>query len=227
MSNDASARVPLIIVDPRREGGRTVRQTVRSIDVMPSLLDLIAHEIPSSVNGRSLLPYLDGEETDLGLEAFHETGFWLTRVPGMPPDHLEYPNILELLDIKDKTTGTLSVKADFKDIVIEAKDRMVRTDRWKLTYQPLKNKAVFNLFDLNEDPDCEHDVIDVYPEAAQSMKDRLIEWILEDPTMISENGRIVARGPVKQTEVRASSASGEESEWRKGIEDTETMPAKQ
>ena len=44
--SDFSARVPLIIVDPRLKGARTCPRVVRSIDVAPTLLDLLGIAAP-------------------------------------------------------------------------------------------------------------------------------------------------------------------------------------
>jgi len=190
--NDASARVPVIVSDPRRGQEPVVEHTVRSIDLAPTLLELLDLERPAHLDGRSLVPYLARATEDMGLEAFTETGLWLTRVPGMPAGHLAYPSILELLDIRDKKTGTLSVRWEFAPVVIEAKDRMMRDDRWKLIYQPLEGAVLFKLFDLRSDPECEHDVCSAYPEVERRMEERLVQWILDDPVMTVQDGRMVA-----------------------------------
>jgi arylsulfatase A-like enzyme len=51
--------VPLIVADPRRRP-RRVREQVRSMDVMPSVLELLDVPLPSDVEGRSLLALIDG-----------------------------------------------------------------------------------------------------------------------------------------------------------------------
>jgi arylsulfatase A-like enzyme len=55
--------VSLIIRDPAREvaHGTRVRQITASIDVTPTLLDLIGLTVPRSMNGMSLVPFLDGQ----------------------------------------------------------------------------------------------------------------------------------------------------------------------
>jgi len=68
---DTILRVPLIVHDPRREGGRRIATQVRSLDVMPTLLELagVAPAFPAeaprahpALDGRSLVPLLDGRE---------------------------------------------------------------------------------------------------------------------------------------------------------------------
>lgn len=55
-------RVPLLVRAPGRlESGRRIEPTVRSIDVLPTLLDLVGLPLPEGLAGVSLLPALRGE----------------------------------------------------------------------------------------------------------------------------------------------------------------------
>jgi arylsulfatase A-like enzyme len=55
-------RVPLILSAPGRiEAGRVVEETVRSIDVLPTVLELLGLPVPGGLNGRSLLGPLRGD----------------------------------------------------------------------------------------------------------------------------------------------------------------------
>jgi len=53
--------VPLIIVDPRYEGGKVAQERVMNIDVMPTLLDLCGIPVPETAKGSSLAPLVRGE----------------------------------------------------------------------------------------------------------------------------------------------------------------------
>jgi len=53
--------VPLVIRDPTRRGaGRRIAETVRQIDVLPTILDRLGTAAPREIDGRSLLPLLGG-----------------------------------------------------------------------------------------------------------------------------------------------------------------------
>ena len=63
---DAAYRAPLLIRDPARpdQRGSDVDAFTESVDVASTILDWIAGEVPSAMNGASLLPFLDGAEPE-------------------------------------------------------------------------------------------------------------------------------------------------------------------
>lgn len=182
---DASARIPLILSGPGVAEGRRVDSVVRSVDLAPTLLELAGAEIPGEMEGRSLVPCLDPgrEPEDPDLPAFNETGMWLTRLPVIPENHRFYPDLMELLEVPDKRTGTLGIRPEYRRAIIAAKDRMVRRGRWKLTCRPLEPGPSYQLFDMAADPDCRNDVLAGYPAVAWRLRAELDRWILSDPLM--------------------------------------------
>ncbi len=174
---DFSARVPLIIADPRNRRQQTVSSVVRTVDLAPTLLDLIGAPCAEGMEGVSLTRLMRGESAEEDLPAFYETGVWLTDLPGTPDGHLRYPSLPELLEVPDKASGMISLKPQFQDIVVAAKDRMVRLGDWKLSYQPLTDGALYQLFNIREDPACRHNVIDRNPEIAARLKSKLEHWM--------------------------------------------------
>lgn len=154
---DFSARVPLIIKTPGKPHPQEVNDVVRSIDIAPTLLDLAGIEHHGRMEGVSLKAALQGDPLP-DLVAYNETGLWMTDMPGMHPEHLRYPSLLELIEIPDRESGTLAIKPDFTRQIIAAKDRMIRLGRWKLVMQPLKSGARYLLFDMVTDPACVHDL---------------------------------------------------------------------
>ena len=174
---DFSARIPLVIVDPRIGKNTICPHIVRSIDVAPTLMELAGLAPLPDAEGVSLVPYLSGAPVDMNLAAFNETGIWLTDMPGMPPDHLRYPNLLELLEVPDRNTGTLAIKPEFQQVIIDAKDRMIRVGRWKLIYQPTSNGPLIALFDVATDPECRHDLAAAHVDVVDDLLQRLSDWI--------------------------------------------------
>jgi arylsulfatase A-like enzyme len=72
---DSLVRVPLVVAGHRPSSpGQVIADQVRQVDIMPTILDLagLEDEIPSSADGRSLIPLLQGESVE-PLPAFIET----------------------------------------------------------------------------------------------------------------------------------------------------------
>jgi arylsulfatase A-like enzyme len=59
---DTETRVPLVMRIPGQEGGREVESVTQSVDLLPTLLELMQIKNPRTVDGRSLLPLIRGEE---------------------------------------------------------------------------------------------------------------------------------------------------------------------
>jgi arylsulfatase A-like enzyme/GT2 family glycosyltransferase len=176
---DFSARVPLVLAGPNVVTGQCVDQVVRTVDLMPTLLDLLA--APSiKCDGTSLKPSMIDPGQDLRLSAFNETGIWVTSIPGLPDGHLSYPDLLQLLDVPDDMTGTLSIKEEFRQPTLRAKDRMVREGKWKLVYQPLENGMRLALYDVEIDPGCTENIADRHAEVVARLYPALKNWMHGD-----------------------------------------------
>ena len=166
---EASPRIPLVIRDPRKPGRGKVDSVVRSIDLAPTLLELVDAPADPGMDGVSLAVCLTKGGDCPERDAFNETGIWITDIPGLPEDHLRYPDLLELLDIPDRERGTLGIKPEYCERIMAAKDRMIRRGRWKLVYQPLEGNYALRLFDLDSDPSCQHDVSAAHPDVRDDL----------------------------------------------------------
>ncbi len=70
---DTTVRVPLIVRLPGVVEPGRVATPVRLVDVAPTVLELLGAPPLADVDGRSLVPLLHGERSDLGLFAYSET----------------------------------------------------------------------------------------------------------------------------------------------------------
>jgi choline-sulfatase len=59
---EATLRVPLVLYQPRLLRPRVVPDSVRHVDVLPTILDALALPVPRDLPGRSLLPLARGEQ---------------------------------------------------------------------------------------------------------------------------------------------------------------------
>lgn len=78
---EESARVPLIVYDPRAKGnGKPCQRTVELIDLYPTLTSLCAVKAPAGLHGASLKPLLDNPAAQWDRPAF--TQVWRGGFPG-------------------------------------------------------------------------------------------------------------------------------------------------
>lgn len=178
--SDASPRVPLVIRDPRQPSGGRVDKVVRTIDLAPTLLELAGGAPTPLMEGVSLAGCLRGHPCP-ELDAFNETGIWVTNIPGLPEHHLRYPNLMELLEVPDRQIGMLAVKDEYFPFVLSAKDRMLRRGKWKLVYQPLTEGYALSLFDLEIDPDCGDNLAEKHPDIRDQLWESLFALLARDP----------------------------------------------
>jgi arylsulfatase A-like enzyme len=69
-------RVPFIVRTPFRQlRGRIVDAVTRSVDMLPTLLDLVEVDAPAQIDGSSLLPLMAGGTRELDLDAYSESLF--------------------------------------------------------------------------------------------------------------------------------------------------------
>ena len=169
-----SNHVPLLLHDPRTPQPVLDERQARTIDLLPTLLELLGLPIPPGIDGRSLFSADRGPRT-----SYTETGLWLTRLPGQAADHLAYPDLMELL-APAPHDGTLVVKPRYRRQVVAAKDRAVQRGRWKLHYEPRVAGPALTLFDTRADPDCRHDLAARQPARVRTLLAELAPFLRGD-----------------------------------------------
>lgn len=70
---DAAIRVPFIIRAPSSgQRGRRVKDVVRTVDLLPTVMDLLGAKTADVMDGQSLVPLMTGAQVEMGLEAYAE-----------------------------------------------------------------------------------------------------------------------------------------------------------
>jgi arylsulfatase A-like enzyme len=170
---DQSQHIPLIVRLPGSRPAR-VEAFTESIDIFPTLLELIGVEPTHHPDGRSLLPILRGD---------------------MPPDwrdavHWEF-------DFRDVVDG--ETEAWFGARSTELNLAVVRTKRWKYVHFPTLPPL---LFDLTNDPTEVHDLSTdkAHANVRLELAERLLSWRSQhlDQTlalkMLTDKGVVTTRG---------------------------------
>jgi arylsulfatase A-like enzyme len=128
--------VPLVLWGPGRiPAGTVVTETVQSIDLMPTLLELSGLEAPEAAQGQSLVPLLTGDrERFRSRPAFSERfrydedrtyansiavvaeGFKLIHNVDIPDDQPDYPE-WELFDHKKDPLNLVNIAGEHPEVV--------------------------------------------------------------------------------------------------------------
>jgi arylsulfatase A-like enzyme len=145
-TTDEQTRIPLVIrapgLSPRRVDG-----LVETVDLLPTLLELLGLPAPLDVQGHSLLPLLEGRE-DGKQEVF-------SSAVAVSARHADRGYDLEL-------GGQIHA---------------LRTARWKLVRYPLVGGEALELFDLERDPGETTDLADAEPAVRDEKLAHLRTWM--------------------------------------------------
>jgi len=159
------ARIPLLVYIPGVEPRRT-NALVSAVDIMPTVLEMAGVEIPETVQGRSLMPIIRGEE-ERGRD------FVVTSLPLYNPGDV-----------------TRAVDA-FERNVVEFVPSTITTEKWSLLYsaegQPVE------LYNLREDPKQERDVSSEHPDVVKELHGMFVSLLEEagtDPRYLEPRRRI-------------------------------------
>jgi len=94
---EQSYAIPCIVRDPDRPGGHgtVVDAFTESVDLMPTLADLLGVTVPAQCDGYPLTPFLDGTEPPAWRTATHWEYDWRTVLIGLVPQEWPWDRGLE------------------------------------------------------------------------------------------------------------------------------------
>ncbi len=174
---DTQVHEPLVIYDPRLPGGKRIKSIVGSVDVLPTILDLVDAKTNNKLQGKSIKPILNGQEKDGQRQ---ET--YIERVPLWEEGVLQVRDSLRL--------------GKFKPVDVLHEDYAIRTSKWKYILRDsaptmekinywqdmTKQKMTFppeELYDMQSDPSEQKNVAAQNPEVVKQLKAKLIKWRTE------------------------------------------------
>jgi arylsulfatase A-like enzyme len=194
---DRDTHVPLAIKFPgRKYAGRRVEGLSRSIDIAPTLLDALGLPPLAKADGVSRMPEIEGRGDAGEHWVYAETGLSAPKM--FIRGHLAYAfkNYPEL-HVVDPESLLIYKKKEFMPNLVAAKDRMIRTERWKLISYPVveDGKLTFKpeLFDVTVDPHNGNDLSTTHPEVLVELGKHLRPLVEQD---IAEFGT----GPIERVE---------------------------
>lgn len=130
--------------------GTEISDTVRLIDLAPTIAELFSLEWNNEFDGASLLPLIKGAKEPEERLVYIETG--VSEKDYWQKEHRDYPfpSLSRRYGIHEN--GAVHVREDFMDSIVSGKDRVVQRGKWKLVWRPTKEGGVVELYDRHEDP---------------------------------------------------------------------------
>jgi arylsulfatase A-like enzyme len=174
---DHSFHIPLAIHAPGIDSA-SIPEQVRSIDIAPTLLDLLDIESPAQWEGKSLAGWMRSNETRYDRPYYGETSFpfILFKVSGMERPKL--PGMEDLIRIEPEYNYNFVMKPEFEHPVAESKQRCLRTRNWKVVCTPASDGSRhFGLFRIADDPDSRNDLAEDMPQILAPLRAALERWI--------------------------------------------------
>ncbi len=150
---DANLRVPFLVSAANLPDG-IVGTQVRTIDIVPTLLDVLHLEKTIGLQGRSLMGVIERPESGADLPVFAESG----------------ESLAPLFNERRPISG------------VEGKSVALRDGAWKLIVTPMPGEGRrTELFDLEADPGERENVAGDHPDIVASMRREIEEWIGRTP----------------------------------------------
>lgn len=170
-------QVPMIVHVPGHSA-QTIAETVRLIDVAPTIAELAAIPPSPAWEGQSFAGWLTDPSTRCHRPFYGETGFPFIqfKVPGVTRPAL--PPMDEMTFIDPSFNYQFVLKPNYQTPLVAAKQRCLRTRDWKLVCTPTADhQRHYALFHLRSDPSAKHDLANSRPEVLAPLRAALDAWI--------------------------------------------------
>ncbi|HEX8705032.1 MAG TPA: sulfatase [Myxococcaceae bacterium] len=181
----AGLRIPFALRLPGRvAANRTVEQRARSLDVAPTILELMGVPAPQSFQGRSLVPLVAPGDAVLGMPdapALIETDIWFSDRDGQRYQQvrLPYPWVYETATIEP--SGDIALLPQWEKTVEAAKHQGLYLGRWKLLELPTPQGVQVELYDVVADPRETRNVAAEHPDVVRQLRETLARELPPDP----------------------------------------------
>jgi arylsulfatase A-like enzyme len=168
--------VPLLIHIPGKAAAQ-FPQHVRSIDLAPTLVDLLDAEKPASWEGASFAGWIKGATKPTSRPFYGETGFPFVQFRVKDIERPKLPPMDQMTGIDPTFNYQFVLKNTYEDPLVAAKQRCLLSEKWKLICTPTAaGTRHFALYSRHGSPH-ESDVSNENPEIYQAMKSALERWI--------------------------------------------------
>jgi arylsulfatase A-like enzyme len=153
---ESSVHVPLMISYPNHLKPGRYEELVMSIDLRPTLFELLGLEEPYHCHGQSLLPLIGNSDKQ------YRPREYVYCEHNIPEVFLNLFNF-------EKGKGVMGIR--------HPEGKMIRSNRWKYNYYP---KGCHELYDLQNDPGEYHNLSEdpAHKPLVHEMREHLLDWLI-------------------------------------------------
>ncbi len=176
--------------------GRRYSEQVQGIDILPTVLNYLEIPAPHGAQGKSMLPYLKGEETTPPNEfAYIDRLPWWeytlskwylafksaqgdTFVASEKAPLAAYQTMLkERFATLDAPPGDIAIRTkEWKLILRKDKTLLDQVSWWRFISGSTQETVAHELYDLTLDPQEKNNVAATHPEVVARLKEKLLAW---------------------------------------------------
>jgi len=183
-----TTRIPFIISGKNiTKKNLRIHNTVRQVDFVPTILDMLKLEGGENMDGVSLMPLIEGKG-ELKLYAYGETGIWFDNNQKSGPfyqkQRIIYPDIVGLSVVDFNFNNQIVLNEDYRDIINLAKHRYIYDGRYKLIYIPLSDRVIYEMYDTKNDPENTANIANIDKSNFNRLKGELFKWITRSGDVI-------------------------------------------
>ena len=160
--------------------GTEITDTVRLIDVAPTLAEYFQIDWKNDFDGKSLFPLIRGEKEEEVREVYIETG--MSEPNYWPDGHREYSyrKIAERYWIRPDNHWVM-VRDEFWPELLAGKDRVMQMGKWKLVWRPMtEGEPIIQLFNRADDVANRFDRSGEFPVHTAYLGMRLLKYLEQD-----------------------------------------------
>lgn len=169
--HDCLIHVPLIMKIPGYQNIQA-KQITETVDIFPTLCDLLEIEKPYGINGKSMVNLLGDPDMKHKSYVYCEGGHERELIDIPIPVPEDFPPS----DFPDIYGGKFTVRNEYPNSLRKAK--MIRTTEFKYIYRVVENDE---LYDLRHDPNETRNLVDdsKYNQIVLEMREMLLEHLVE------------------------------------------------
>jgi arylsulfatase A-like enzyme len=184
-----STRIPFIISNENLiKKNIRIPDTVRHVDIAPTILAMLEINNTAEMEGVSLIPLIEGKPLNSKLYAFGENGIWFDNNQNdglfFMKQSFIYHDKADLTMISFQFNNLPEIKNETLYTINLSRRRYIYDGKYKLIYIPTDDKVIYEMYDTEEDPEETVNIASKNKADFNRLKEELFRWIQRNNDVI-------------------------------------------